>query len=229
LNYFRILGVIMPKPSVRETMKMNRRGMFKGLLALSVPTLSSPALTHAGTNFKPIPTQFLAAIGNPLANHGTGAENWGLWTVDPGPRGVRLSAFEQLKASGNVAPAGWTFDPANWWLEEHGLIMEQPAPNVPAGRYMVTGDRIVQTVLTIFPKDAKGAQAWELGDKVVLYDVTHLRCRAARYTLSAGSKACTPGMVDPNRFPMSPGDAMPLISGCDAQDHAVLFIVGVEE
>ena len=25
-----------------------------------------------------------------------------------------------------VAPAGWTFDAEDWWLEEHGLIMEAP-------------------------------------------------------------------------------------------------------
>jgi hypothetical protein len=197
-------------------------------IAAGLASIASPAFAYNADNFKPVRTQFLAAIGNPLANRGTGAENWGLWTVDPGPRGVRLTALEQLKASGNLAPAGWKFDPASWWLEEHGLVMEPPEPNVPAGRYLVTGDRIVQTVLTIGEKDAKGVQAWELDDKAVLYDVTHLRCRAARYTLSADGNACTPGMVDPNRFPMSPGDAMPLIKGCDTQDFAVLFIVGVE-
>jgi hypothetical protein len=206
-------------------MKISRRRFSVGALA----ALIAPSSLEAATNFKPIPTQFLAALADPGAKSGTGAETWGLWTVDPGPRGVRLSALEQLKANGNVAPAGWTFDPANWWLEEHGLIMEQPSPNVPAGRYLVTGDRTVQTVLTIYPKDTNGKQAWELADGATLYDVTHLRCRAARYTLSAGSKACTPGMVDPNRFPMPPGDQMPLLKGCDTLDHAVLFIVGLEE
>ena len=197
-------------------------------LTLGLAAMASPALAYNAANFKPVPTQFLAAIGKPSANKGTGAQNWGLWTVDPGPRGVRLTALEQLKANGNLAPAGWTFDPSNWWLEEHGLIMEQPKPDVSAGRYLVTGDRIVQTVLTIHPKDAKGEQAWELDDGAVLYDVTHLRCRAARYTPAPDGKACTPGMVDPNRFPMSPGDAMPLIKGCNTQDYAVLFIVGIE-
>jgi hypothetical protein len=209
-------------------MAMDRRKLFKGLLALGVPAMSSRAWAYNPANFKPVPTQFLAALGEPSAKSGTGAETWGLWTVDPGPRGVRLDKYDQLKANGNMAPASWKFDPQSWWLEEHGLIMEQPAPSVPAGRYLVTGDRSVETVLTIYPKDAKGAQSWELADGATLYDVTHLRCRAARYTLSAGSKACTPGMVDPNRFPVPPGDKMPLVSGCDAQDHAVLFIVGVE-
>ena len=199
----------------------------RNFLALSALALASPARAFNAANFKPVPTQFLAALGDPTAKSGTGAEKWGLWTLDPGPRGVRLEKYNELLASG-VAPAKWSFDPKVWWLEEHGLIMEQPAPNVPAGRYVVTGDRTVETVLTIFPKDAKGEQRWELADGATLYDVTHLRCRAARYTTSQGSTACTPGMVDPARFPVPPGEKMPEVKGCDAQDHAVLFIVGVE-
>ena len=198
-------------------------------LSFGLMAVSAPAWAYTGRNFKPVATQFLAALGDPAAKSGSGAETWGLWAIDPGPRGVRLDKYDQLKANGNVAPAQWRFDPQNWWLEEHGLIMEQPAASVAAGRYLVTGDRLVETVLTISPKDAQGGQRWELADNATLYDVTHLRCRAARYTASAGSKACTPGMVDANRFPVPPGDKMPLVSGCDAQDFAVLFIVGVEE
>lgn len=205
-------------------MIMTRRTLLGGFIASGIASSAG-----AATNFKPVSTQFLAALADPSSKSGTGAETWGLWTIDPGPRGVRLDQFEKLKANGNVAPAEWNYDPSNWWLEEHGLIMEEPTPSVPAGRYLVTGDRTVQTVLTIFPKDAKGEQRWELADGATLYDVTHLRCRAARYTASAGSKGCTPGMVDANRFPVPPGDKMPLISGCDTQDYAVLFIVGIEE
>jgi hypothetical protein len=207
---------------------MKRRQFCSGILSVGTLGLSAPVLAYTGANFKPIPTQFLAALGEPSAKSGTGAETWGLWTVDPGPRGVRLDKYNELLAAGGVAPAQWKFDPQDWWLEEHGLIMEPPTPSVPAGRYLVTGDRTVETVLTIYPKDANGAQRWELADGASLYDVTHLRCRAARYKMSTNSKACTPGMVDPNRFPVPPGDNMPLVSGCDAQDHAVLFIVGVE-
>ena len=210
-------------------MTQNRRQLLKGLMVLPWVTVASPARAVDMRNFTPVATQFLAAFAPPEAKSGTGAENWGLWTVDPGPRGVRLEKYNELISVGNVAPAKWTFDPKSWWLEEHGLIMEQPAPSVPAGRYVVTGDRTVMTVLTISPKDANGKQSWELADGATLYDVTHLRCRAARYTASAGSKACTPAMVDPNRFPVPPGDEMPLINGCDAQDFAVLFIVGVEQ
>ena len=39
---------------------------------------------------------------------------------------MRLSRYEQLEAAGGVAPAQWKFDNTDWWLEEHGLIMEQP-------------------------------------------------------------------------------------------------------
>ena len=37
----------------------------------------------------------------------------------------------------------------DWWLEEHGLIMEKPSFPLPAGKYMVTGDREVTTELTV--------------------------------------------------------------------------------
>ena len=64
--------------------------------------------------FRRVSTQFIAALGDPKANSGNGAQSWGLWPVDPGPRGVRLASFAQLQAAGGVAPAGWKFDPTNW-------------------------------------------------------------------------------------------------------------------
>ena len=33
--------------------------------------------------------------GDPNANSGAGAENWGLWRKDPGPRGVRLYNYDK--------------------------------------------------------------------------------------------------------------------------------------
>src|SRR5687768_11528347 len=124
------------------------------------------------TKFQRIETQFIAALGDPGASSGSGAQSWGLWPVDPGPRGVRLGNFAQMKAAGGVAPAGWQFDPREWWLEEHGLIMEPPVFPVPPGNYLVTGDREVTTALTIYPADGRGDSRWELGDHATLYDVT---------------------------------------------------------
>ena len=183
----------------------------------------------AEVKFKPIPTQFVAALGAPNAGQGDNAEHWGLWREDPGPRGVRLRNLAALEANGGIAPAQWKFDPQDWWLEEHGLIMEQPEFSLAPGQYLVTGDRIVTTTLTIHPKDAMGKQKWELADGNVLYDVTHLRCRSARYTPRIAGQACTPANVLPESFPVGQGDAMPVVGGCNKQDYAVLFIVGVAE
>jgi hypothetical protein len=198
------------------------------VLAMGLLVIATPTNANAETKFKPVPTQFLAALGEPGAKSGTNAEMWGLWRLDPGPRGVRLRNFEQLIASGGVASAAWSFDTKDWWLEEHGLIMEAPDFGVPPGKYLVTGDRAVMTALTIYPKDANGAQRWELADGATLHDVTHLRCRSARYRPAADGNSCTPATVQQSSFPVAPGDAMPPVSGCSKQDYAVLFLVGVE-
>ena len=175
--------------------------------------------------FQRISTQFIAALGNPDANSGSGAQSWGLWPVDPGPRGVRLSRFAQMKTAGGVAPAGWKFDPTDWWLEEHGLIMEPPVFPLPPGSYLVTGDREITTDLTIHPPAVDGNTRWELGDRATLYDVTHLPCRAARYRSTTGEG--TPANAQPSDFPVAPGATMPAVRGCEKTDYAVIFVIGV--
>lgn len=180
---------------------------------------------EAKMEFKRIPVQFIAALGDPDAKAGSGAQNWGLWPVDPGPRGVRLSRFIQLENAGGVAPAGWRFDPEDWWLEENGLIMEPPEFPIAPGNYLVTGDREVTTVLTIYPDDENGDRRWELADDATLYDVTHLGCRSARYTSPGGS--CSPANAPQDAFRVAPGAEMPAVAGCGKQDYAVLFVIGV--
>ena len=175
--------------------------------------------------FQRISTQFIAALGDPDASSGRGAQSWGLWTVDPGPRGVWLASFDQLQAAGGAAPAGWKFDATDWWLEEHGLIMEPPVFPIPPGKYLVTGDREVTTVLTVHPADANGDSRWELADHATLYDVTHLPCRAARYTSTTGEGS--PANVRRAAFPVAPGATMPPVEGCEKQDYAVVFVIGV--
>ena len=73
------------------------------------------------------PSQFLA--------------DWGVWKVVPGPRGVWLNDYmkELLSKDQMIAPTGWKFDPSDWWLEEHGLIMEAPKFPFAAGWYLVMG------------------------------------------------------------------------------------------
>ena len=179
------------------------------------------------SKFRRIEPQYIAALGDPAATSGSGAQSWGLWSQDPGPRGCKLDRYDQLKAAGGVAPSQWKFDAADWWLEEHGLIMEKPTFPLPPGKYLVTGDRKVTTVLTIQPKDKDGNQRWELADGATLYDVTHLECRSARYTPATANNSCSPANARTTGFPVNPGAAMPVVNGCRKQDYAVLIVVGL--
>ena len=192
--------------------------------AAAIPAGAWAAVDYS--QFKRVPTQYIAALAEPKAKSGNNAETWGLWRQDPGPRGVRLSSYERL-ASAGVAPAGWKFDKSSWWLEEHGLIMETPEFPMPAGIFVVTGDRETTSVLTVHPKGADGKQRWELADGATLYDVTHLRCRSAVYTPAQAGGACTPTQARQDDFPVAPGAAMPPVSGCAKQDYQVLIVIGI--
>ncbi len=205
----------------------SRALLAMGLLMMAALGQSVQAAGEGQTKFRHIPTQFIAALGTPDATSGSGAQSWGLWRQDPGPRGVRLDSYEQLKATGGVAPAQWKLDSTDWWLEEHGLIMEKPDFPLPPGKYMVTGDREVTTVLTVHPMDKDGAQRWELDNGATLYDVTHLPCRSARYTPATRDKPCSPANAQQTAFPVTPGAPMPPVEGCTKQDYAVLFVIGV--
>lgn len=194
---------------------------------LAVGLLVLPERIRAEMVFKPIPTQYIAALGDPGATSGSGAESWGLWQIDPGPRGVQLSDYKSLKADGDVAPAQWKFDGSDWWLEEHGLIMERPNFPLPPGKYVVTGGREMTAILTVQPKDDGGVQRWELDKGATLYDVTHLRCRSARYTPATDANSCSPARAQMSAFPVAPGAAMPPVEGCNKQDYEVLIVIGM--
>ena len=202
-------------------------------------------------------TQFIAALGDPTASEGRIASTlpWGLWRADPGPRGVYLRDFDRTfppaaaaaaaptaDGSSYVAPAGWTWDANDWWVEEHGILMEQPQFPLPPGRYLVTGGRSVTTGLTIVVDAATtatdgggGGYHWKL-DEGTLYDVTHLPCRSARYrplstkdgaVFTAGASSLSPkSSANLRDFPVAPGAEMPAIKGHSKQDYAVLFLVG---
>ena len=207
---------------------LSRRLLSMGCLMLAAG-LQQPV--HASSvdlsKFRRIEPQFIAALGDPGATSGNGAQSWGFWNQDPGPRACKLDHYPQLKAAGGVAPAQWKFDAKDWWLEEHGFIMEKPSFPLPPGQYLVTGDRQVTTVLTVHPKDKNGNQRWELADGATLNDVTHLGCRSARYTPETANKSCSPENVQTKGFPVNPGAAMPAVNGCHKQDYAVLIVVGL--
>jgi hypothetical protein len=77
-------------------------------------------------------------------------------------------------------------------------------------------------------RNAAGAQAWALSDGATLGDVTHLGCRAARYSPLAGT-TCSPLQARAGDFPVGPGEAMPPVGNCAKQDYAVLFVVAVAD
>ncbi len=204
------------------------RRLIPSVTAVLSIMLATGAEAFAETVVKRIPTQYIAALGDKDAKSGADAQTWGLWPVDPGPRGVRLSNYESLKSHGGVAPAKWLFNNTSWWLEEHRLIMEQPVFPVVPGKYVVTGGREASAVLTIEPKGSDGKQRWQLNNGATLYDVTHLGCRAANYTPTE-SAACTPEQAAQENFPVQPGAAMPPVAGCNKQDYQVLIVVGMVE
>ncbi|MGI9475105.1 MAG: hypothetical protein ACR2PI_00220 [Hyphomicrobiaceae bacterium] len=201
--------------------------LFAIVLAVSVPYSASLAAEQAHFNFRRVQPQFIAALGDPNATSGSGAQRWGIWRKDPGPRGVWLHQFPILKAAGGFGPHNWQFDDADWWLDENGIIMEKPDFPVQPGHYLVTGEREVTTVLTIHPKNDNGEQRWELANGAKLFDVTHLPCRSARYTASSGSRSCSPAMANKSAFPVKPGATMPPVSGCKKMDYAVLIVIGL--
>jgi hypothetical protein len=210
---------------------LNRRAfLVAGTVVVVMVAVVASSVHGAGETrmrFKRVPAQYIAALGDPNANSGNNAQLWGLWRQDPGPRGVSLDRYDRLKVAGGVAPAQWQFEITDWWLEEHGLIMEEPEFPLPPGKYLVTGDREVTTALTVYPIEGNGIQRWEFDDGATIYDVTHLRCRSARYTPATSDSSCSPAQAQISAFPVAPGSQMPPVDGCNKQDYAVLIVIGV--
>ncbi|BFU93194.1 MAG: hypothetical protein NTAFB01_43810 [Nitrospira sp.] len=213
----------------RSTERLIRRACLATALLVTITASAQPvhAAGEGPTKFRRISTQYIAALGDPSATSGNDAQLWGLWPLDPGPRGVKLNRYQSLKDAGGVAPARWKFEETDWWLEEHGLLMEQPTVPLPPGKYLVTGARKVTAVLTIHPADGHGDRRWELDQGATLYDVTHLACRSARYTPATVGGSCSPANAKQTAFPVAPGGTMPPVEGCTKQDYAVLIVIGV--
>lgn len=204
--------------------------------SLASDSTNNPATkTGEPIHFKPVQARFIAALGDGQASSGSGAENWGVWNVDPGPRGVWLRDYKWLKARNGDAPAGWKFDPDSWWVDENGLLMEKPDFPLPAGHYLVTGEREVITMLTVFEADADGRKRWQLAENAKLEDITHLPCRSAKYTPltdnnsdnNSGEQNCSPAQAPLTAFKVPPGSVMPDIPGCHRQDYRVLIVIGM--
>ena len=105
------------------------RDVLRAVAVVATIIVFAPPVHAAGVDqkgFTPVAPQYIAALAEPTAKSGNNAQTWGLWRVDPGPRGVPLTRYQRLIEVGGVAPSNWRFDSRDWWLEEHGLIMEKP-------------------------------------------------------------------------------------------------------
>jgi len=74
-----------PQESGVFQMKVITKAMQVLCVALAL-MISKVAVAEQPVVFKRISSQFIAALGDPRANSGTGAQHWGYWPVDPGPR-----------------------------------------------------------------------------------------------------------------------------------------------
>ena len=100
--------------------------------------------------------------------------------------------------------------------------MEKPEFLLPVGRYVVTGGRETQSILTVHQDGDK----WELSDNAKLHDVTHLPCRSARY--QPVKEDASPSNANQSDFPVAPGGSTPTVEGCKKNDYWVVFVIGIE-
>src|SRR5437763_170243 len=111
-----------PVEPKRPAERLMRRAVLAAGLLVMVAALAHSTHADAGkdqTKFKRFwRPMYIAALGDARANSGTSAQSWGLWRLDPGPRGVRLDRYERLNSARGIAPAQWKFDSTDWWLEE---------------------------------------------------------------------------------------------------------------
>ncbi|MGB1159834.1 MAG: hypothetical protein ACPG40_01365 [Alphaproteobacteria bacterium] len=199
-----------------------------GLAAAAFSTFAWPALGQ-NTRFRRVRSQYIAALGAEDATSGDNAHTWGHWPEDPGPIGVWLRDFEKLEANGGVGPKGWQFNRDDWWLDENGLLMMSPNFPMPSGRFLVTNAIDNVAMLTVAAPDADGKQSWELSDGRTLNDITHQKCRSARYRPTSEGAVCTPANAQKSAFPLSPGEDPPPVADCDRLVYAVPIIFAVEE
>ena len=210
---------------MKRPLNFTRRQWISSALGILVASINSPVLSQ--TKIRRIQTQYIATLAPAGATSGIGAETWGIWTVDPGPIGVWLRFYQTLRKAGNIAPSGWRFNVDDWWLDENGLIMKAPNFPISAGQYYVTNGEEHISLLTVKQPDAEGRQAWSLSNNKTIADVTHGPCRSARYTPEESSGTCSPDDVNRTVFPLKPGEAPPLVRGCNRKQYSVLIVFGL--
>ncbi len=199
-----------------------------GLAAAAMSTFAWPALAQ-DAKFRRVRSQYIAALGPVDATEGDNAHTWGHWPEDPGPIGVRLRDFDKLAANGGIGPKGWQFNEDDWWLDENGLLMMAPNFPMPSGRFLVTNAIKNVALLTVAAPDADGRQSWQLSNGRTLDDVTHKKCRSARYRPASEGADCSPANAQQSAFPLQPDQDPPAVADCDRLVYSVPIIFAVED
>ena len=174
---------------------VSRRLLAMGTLMLAAG-LQQPV--HASgvdfSKFRRIEPQDIAALGDPGATSGSGAQSWGLWSQDPGPRGGKLDLGLRSIEGGRRRGAGTVSIDAAWTGgrgRNTGRIMEKPTFPLPPGKDLVTGDRTVTTVLTIQPKDKDGNERWNSPTARPSTMSPISDADSARYDAGGGGQLCS--------------------------------------
>lgn len=83
----------------RSTERLIRLACLATALLVTITASAQPVQAAGGgqTKFVRTSTQYIAALGDPGTTSGSGAQLWGLWPLDPGPRGVKLNRYQSLK------------------------------------------------------------------------------------------------------------------------------------
>src|SRR5215210_6651091 len=86
------------RPDLEARAGLSRRSFIAhGTAAAAAAALPAAAWAAVDlSQFKRVPTQYIAALGPSNATSGNDAETWGWWSQDPGPRGVRLKYYDRL-------------------------------------------------------------------------------------------------------------------------------------
>ena len=92
---------------------------------VSISSLFWSSTATAQVKVRRVRNQYIASLGAPDATSGTGAETWGIWEEDPGPKGVWLRFYKLLRKAGNSAPSGWRID-----IDEPGMLARPPSDHV---------------------------------------------------------------------------------------------------
>ena len=85
------------------------------------------------------------------------------------------------------------------------------------------------SVLTVENPDVDGNQFWRLSWGRTLGEITHLKCRSARFRPLAKGGDCSPKLADQSAFPLQPDQDPPEVANCSREVYAVPIIFAVAE